>query len=93
MLSFLEKKNFCHQDCVFTEGKVTRNGPNTTEIFATQQNPELSYNAVTKHSEGHQGSIEPNILRYIMIGKCNIGFFVLALKTKILASKHRRKVN
>ena len=55
----MRKKIFGRQDCVFTEGKVTRIGPKSTKNFAFQKNRELADDAVTKLPEGHQGSIEP----------------------------------
>ena len=53
------EKNFGHQDCVFTEGKVTRIGPKTSKNFATRKYQELASDPEAKHPEGHQGSIEP----------------------------------
>ena len=63
----LRKKNLGGQDCVFTEGKVTRFGPKSTKNFAFQENQELAYKAVTKLFEGHQGSIEPVKNPYLSI--------------------------
>ena len=65
--AILRKKIFGRQDCVFTEGKVTRIGPKSTKNFAFQKNRELADDAVTKLPEGHQGSIEPIKNPYLSI--------------------------